>query len=1635
MKNIILLFSVLFLSACEPWPGRSSNYKVAIPQASFTTDVLIHPTTAYFNPLPASAVVTFESNVSMSTVTSDDLILTGTGSCSLNPLLSYSISGHQLTVLLNTISCVHGDKITLKIRMDQIQNMRGQPGEGIFEESWTLNTDNAPAPSLNITTGTFSVFPGTFSMIFDSTIDMTSVTPSLLTLYGTGHCPSSPLTSFTQSGQTVTVTYDSTGCLDGNSIKAVFNFSTITDLNGRPGAGIIEKELTLDTVGVDSSAVTVQFASGDVNPLPSSVLVTFPSDVDMDSIQLSDYVITGTGSCPVSALQGLVKNGQDVTLSIDTASCVNGNEIQFMLPMSTVNDHSGNPGTGMLTANWRLINTLPAAPVFNILSGTVAVLPTAVVLQFDDSINISSLNPNSVWINGAGSCPANALSSIFANGSAVTLNINTSTCSNGSTISVELDMSQVTNSVGMSGSGMISRMFTLDSSGPVAPVINVDSGTFAQLPQSILLTFPSDTDMTTVNTSSIEVTGTGACQSNALSALTISGTSAQVSLDTTGCLDTNTLKLSVHSSMIKDHVGNSGSGLVERTFLMDSTVPGIPVMNIAAGLMRTLPSSLSMTFDNTIDMATVGPEDFIVQGSGNCPVSPLSNYSETASQVDLTLDQTGCGNNDYLVVTLDMSGIQNTLGVSGSGTMRSFFILDNEGPALPTLNRPGGIVASIPSTYNFVFPTDTDMATVTIADFAVTGSCASIVGVAKTDHTATLTVDGSNCTNNDTASVKAIMSGISDTLGNPGVGEASVSYTIDAQGPALPVINPVTATLASLPSNIIATFSQDTLMSSVTTADFQVSGTGSCTASVSTFTVNGQAVNLALTYSGCSHTDVVTVSISGAGITDSFGNAGTSSVSTNYTLDNLGINAGSVSIAPASATLISLPLSIAVIFPSDTNMASVDASDFSSTTNGTCPSSVVTGVTVSGQVATVVLNTFGCISGNAITVGLNMNGVSDSVGNTGSGMTFVSYTLDNIGPAAAVFNVTGGTKQILSPSIVSTFPNDTDMNSVSSLDFNITGTGACAGSSISSLITSGQTVTATLNTSSCASGESLTFTLNMSGVTDALGNAGTSTVTVTQVLDNVGPATATTTAVSGTLATLASSMAFTFSSDTDMSSVSVADFTGTGTGSCLSNPVTSLSTSGQVATVHLNTSGCALNNSVTVSLNMAGVTDAIGNAGSGTVSVTQTLDNQGPATATTSAVSGTVAAFPASMNFTFPNDTDMTSVTAADFTGSGTGTCASNPISSISKSGFVATVNVNTSGCGQNNAITIALNMSGVTDSLGNAGSGSVSVTQTLDSVGPATATTASVSATLATLPTTIAFTFANDTDMNSVTVADFSGSGTGTCAANPVSSISKSGFVATVNMTTSGCGQNHAITVTLNMSGVTDAIGNAGSGTVSRTFTLDSVGPSAATIGTSTATLTSLPTSVNVTFTSDTDMNSVVQSDFTVSGTGTCPASVLSGISKSGQVATLTLNTSGCLHTNAITVSLNMANVTDAVGNVGSGTISAVYTLDTVGPANPTSNPAGGVVALLPLATVITFSADTDMSTVTVADLNLTVAGVCGAATISNFTKSGQTASVTITSSCVLGTVNLNVDMTGIKDTTGNSGTGTFTVGWVRVL
>lgn len=1627
-----LFLLLLLLAACEGDGGNGFSFEKKPGRGHFDGGVDIQPLAANYNPLPSSVEIIFPSDVVMTSVSEQDIVVTSSGTCPANPYLSFSTSAQVMTVLLDVTGCSHQNTIKIAINMSKVLNSAGKTGKGIHEVVYTLNTDTASSPSLNLTSGSYNWLPGYFTVLFDASIDMSTVTADMFTLTGTGGCAPSPMTNLVVTGQEARVNYDAAGCTDGDRISISVNNSFVVDQDGRRGTGVMSRVLTMDMVGVNSNSVNFDVNAGDKNPLPTSVTLTFPADINMDSLVLSDFVVTGDGSCPGTVLTALIKVANTAQLTFNTAGCANGNSIDFLLPMNSVLDRAGNPGVGDLTSSWRLVSSAPAIPTLGLTSGAVAALPTNLVLTFDDTINMSSINSNSLTVTSTGMCPVSPLTGVTKLGHQATLTLDTTGCLHGDSMSLSLNMGLVSNTVGTLGSGILAETFTLDNQGPGVPVISVDSGAFAVLPTQVVAIFAADTDMTTINPSTVEVSGSGSCSPNSLGIISQSNSNATINLVTAGCSDGDSVELTIHLDQIKDVLGNPGASVVTRTFTMDSTVPSAPFINFASGAVSALPTNLEFQFDgSSIDMNSVDALDFTVLGSGQCLTNPVTGFVVNADLVTLTLNTTSCANNDSLIVTLNMGGITNSSGVAGSGSFRNIVILDNQGPAQPTSPNSGAVVASFPASVAFDFPADTDMNSVSAADFAAigTGSCnaSSVTGINKNNFRVTVFVDSSMCSSSDQLTIKALMIGITDALGNAGAGESVLVYTLDTTGPVLPVITPASVTVVSLPVSISVNFSSDTLMSSVGVSDISLLGTNACTGSVLNLVPSTHSAIATISTSGCVSGDVLTFIFAGAGITDALGNVGSGTAQASYTLDNQGINASALNLSPSGATLVVYPTTISVTFPADTDMTSVTAEDFSSMTNGTCPANAVGSVTKSGLTATLSLYTFGCLSGNSISIILSGAGIKDTLGNSGAGAAMVTYILDNIGPQSGVFNLASSTLAALPASLTITFSNDTDMNSVSAADISLSGTGSCLGSSISSLSKSGQVATLNLNTSSCNSSESLFVSLIMSGVTDALGNGGSGTVNLTFNLDNVGPQSATVNTASATLAAMPASVVYTFSNDTDMSSVTAADFVASGTGSCPVNPISNFSKNAQTATLTLSSSGCVTGNVINLDLNMVGVTDAVGNAGSGTISRIFTLDATGPAAASNSTASGLMNALPTSVNFTFSSDTEMSSVSASDFIATGNGSCPVNALSGISISGQVATVNLNTSGCGNGNKIDLSLNMALVTDAVGNVGSGTVAATYTLDNQGPALAVASIATGVFTTLPASVTFTFGADTNMSTVSAADFTATGSGTCLVNALGSVSISGLVATVSLNRTGCANASRIDLSIDMNGISDNVGNNGTATGSFSYTLDNQGPASASGNILTSTLAALPASVNFTFSSDTDMNSVALNDFSAIGSGACPSNALASISKNGQVATINLNRAGCANGNKIDLTLNMAGVADALGNAGSGSVSYSYTLDNQGPAAAVASVTTSTRSTLPTSVNFTFSSDTEMNSVTLADFTAVGNGSCVSNALNGISISGQVATIGLnTSGCGSGNkIDLTLSMTGVTDALGNAGVG----------
>lgn len=798
----------------------------------------------------------------------------------------------------------------------------------------------------------------------------------------------------------------------------------------------------------------------------------------------------------------------------------------------------------------------------------------------------------------------------------------------------------------------------------------------------------------------LNTTGTAAC-----TVAVAGGTTASPTVSLSNCTGSGSVGMSFNAGSATDAAGNLAASFASRTFLVDNSGVSAAVFNPATGVVNSLPPSVTVTFSEPLDGASVSAADFAVSGScGTLPTLALT--SVVGAVISITLTGGVCAITETTVVTLNLAGVNDAAGNPGTGTAAATYTVDNIGPTAITYSVLTSRVATIPASLTLTMNEVVTAASVDAGDFPVTGTCSplpvlSITNVTGAVVTAALT--GGACLLDQTVIVGANLAGINDSTGNAGSGSFSQTYTFDNVGPAATSLTPVTAAVVTVPASITVSFSEDLLAASVAAADLVVSGTCGTLPTASVSGVTGGTATFALAGAGCAVGETVIVRLDGTGITDAAGNAGSASVSSTYTFDNVGPS--SISVAPTSGTVNAIPATITFTFDEALLASSVAAAD--ATVSGTCGTlptvslSSVTGTTVVFGLSGAV-----CANGAIAAITLNAANVTDTAGNAGSGSRVASFTIDSVGPAPS--SVTPGSRSLTTmPAAVSiTFDESVLMASVANSDLAVSGTcSVLPTASVTSV--AGAVVSFALSAATCAESQTLILTMFGSSVTDALGNAGSNSQTVTYTKDTTGPSVVSFAPATGAVIAIPSSVNISFDETILAGSVAAADFSVSG--SCAILPLHAVSgVAGQQVFIGLSGAVCSNGQNAIVNVNSPGITDLAGNAGVGTPSVAFTVDSVGPSL---SSVSPTTGAPPTAVTFTFTENLNPATVANADFILSGT--CTSKTLSVSAVSNAVVTLSLSGASCASGQTVTITIDAANVADTVGNSGTGTSFVTFT----------------------------------------------------------------------------------------------------------------------------------------------------------------------------------------------------------------------------------------------------------------------------------------------------------------------------------
>ncbi|MFZ4968394.1 Ig-like domain-containing protein [Pseudomonas sp. Mn2068] len=1429
---------------------------------------------------------------------------------------------------------------------------------GLFNDiGATANTAYNPAPTATIVVSNTAQHIGSTSLVtitFNQAV--TGFTNADLTI------ANGTLSNLVDSGDhiTYTATFTPDSSVSSASNTIVLNNAGVNSVaTGTAGSGTTSSnnfaiDTTRPTATISVSGPTLSTTAN------GTVSITFSEAVS--GFSLSDMTASN------GTLSNLTTSDNihwTATLTPTAGNNNSGNVIT--LDNSLYTDTSTNAGTGTTTSNTYVIDTvLPtatiavASPLLNI-GGT-----SQVTITFSETVNNLTTSAftvadgalsNLVQVNGTTwTATLTATAGITHTGDVITLN-NT----------------QVSDVAGNAGSGTTtSNTYAVDTQRPTATIVfgNTNLGIGQTSPVTITfseaVTGFSNTDLTVSNGS--------------LSAVSSSdgGITWTAIFTPTAAIVSASNHITLDNSGVADGAGNAGSGTsTSNNVAIDGVRPTATIVVADNALKIGDTSLVTITFSEAV--VGFSNADLTLANGNLSAVNSLDGGITWTATFTPTTNITNTSN----VITLDNTGYADTSGNVGTGTT------DSNNYAIDTQRPTATIVVADPT----LSAGETSLVTITFSeavnnfsntDLTIANGTLSAVNSSDGGITWTATFTPNANVNSATNVITLANTGIADQAGNTGVG------TTNSTNFAINTVLPTASIVVANPSLNIGGTSQVTItfneaVSGFTNADLSVAN-GSLSAVSSSDGGVTWTATLTATGNITDSSNLIVLDNSGVQAAAS-GNVGSgTSLSNNYIVDTqrptatIAVTTDHLGIGGSSVVTITFNEAVTGFSLGDLT-----------TDNGTLSNLS----TLDNIVWTATLTPTAGITQNNNHIVLDNSTVTDIAGNGGSGTsTSNAYDVDSVRPTATIV-VANPTLAAGDTSLV-TITFSEAVSNFDNSDLNVpNGTLSAVSSS-----DGGVTWTATFTPTGNVHDTSNLISLNNSTYTDLAGNAG---VGVTNsgnfTIDTVRPSA--TIVVADNSLTIGETSTVTITFSEAVSGFSNADLT-------ISNgTLTTVATSdgGITWTATFTPTSNIADSSNLVVLDNSGVTNASGNAGSGTTNSNNfSIDTQRPTA--TIAVSTNALNIGGSSVVTITFSEAVTGLSLGDLTAVG-GTLSG--LSTLDNITWTATLTPNAATT-QSGGV-IGLNNALFSDIAGNAGTGTTeSNTYSVDTVAPTASIVVSSASLLVGQTATVTITFSEAVaglDNSDLSVPN-----------GTLSTLTSSDGGVTWTGTFTPTSNVHDTTnlISLNNTGYTDLAGNAGTGvTNSANFTIDTVRPTATIVVAVPSLNAGASSAVTITFSEA--VSGFSNADLTISnGTLTNVSSSDGGIT---WTATLTPTSNVTDTTNVIT--LANSGVTNASGNAGSGTTdSNNYSIDTQRPGATISvaNPHVGIGQTTTVS--ITFN-----EAVTGFDLSdLSVAN----GVLSNLTTSDNihwTATLTPTVGVTDATNLIVLDNSLVTDGAGNTGSG----------
>jgi len=744
--------------------------------------------------------------------------------------------------------------------------------------------------------------------------------------------------------------------------------------------------------------------------------------------------------------------------------------------------------------------------------------------------------------------------------------------------------------------------------------------------------------------------------------------------------------------------------------------------------------------------------------------------------------------------------------------------VDTTAPTISVTGNHTSLLAGETATVTFTF--SEAVASFALADTSVSGgSLGNLIHVGLNGsnqdiYTATFTP---NVTNTEAGSVQVTASSYTDNAGNPGAASNILGFTGDTLAPTVSIAADHTALLAGQTATVTFTFSES--VPGFVLGDTSVSG-GSL-GNLVHVGLNGsnQDIYTATFTPGATNTEAGSVQVTSSSYTDTAGNAGSASNALSFTGDTL---APTVSIA-ANQTALLAGQTATMTFTFSEAVASFALGD-TSVTGGSLSNLVHVGLNGSNQDIYTATFTPTATNSEAGSVQVTSASYTDTAGNAGSASNTVDFTGDTLAPTVSV--AANHTTLLAGQTATVTFTFSEAVSSFALADTTVSG-GTLGNLVHVGLNGSNQDIYTATFTPGVTNSEAGSVQVTSASYTDVAGNTGAASNSLSFTGDTLAPTVSIAANHTALLAGQTATVTFTFSES--VPGFTLADTSVSGGG--LSNLV-HVGLNGSNQDIYTATFTPSATNTEAGSVQVASLsyTDAAGNPGAASNSLSFTGDTLAPTVSIAANHTSLLAGQTSTVTFTFSEAVSSFVLGDTSVSGGTLGNLVHVGLNGSNQDVYAATFTPNVTNT---EAGSVAVNASSYTDLAGNNGTASNSLSFTGDTLAPTVSIAANHTALLAGQTALMTFTFSEAVASFALTDTSVTGGSLGNLVHVGLNGSNQDIYTATFtpNVTNTETGS-----VAVNAASYTDVAGNNGAASNTVNLTGDTLAP--------TATATAVPSS-----------------------------------------------------------------------------------------------------------------------------------------------------------------------------------------------